>query len=98
MAKSKHQRPKNARGVPHPGKNTAADSTHDDPALEEKTAGRSEPRDIPHDPDGRVAPDHQHDGREDGRTPDQTVVEHAREQQSPPLNPGTKGDDHVAED
>jgi hypothetical protein len=39
------------------------------------------------DPDGRQPPDHQHRTRDEGVTPEQAVIERAREQQSPPLNP-----------
>jgi hypothetical protein len=49
------------------------------------------------DPDGRTPPDHQRDALDEGRTPEQKVVERAREQQSPPLNPDTLDDDRARE-
>ena len=54
-------------------------------------------RGIPPDPDGRIPPDHQHDAREEGRTPEQAVVERARDQQGPPLNPDPADDDRAAD-
>jgi hypothetical protein len=39
------------------------------------------------DPDGRTPPDHQRGAADEGLTPEQAIVERAREQQSPPVNP-----------
>ena len=47
----------------------------------------------PADPDGRVPPDHQRDARVSGRPPEQEVVERAREQQAPPVNPDPRLDE-----
>jgi len=67
------------------------------PATEKRAPDDTDfDRGVPPDPDGRIAPDHQRDGREEGRTPDQAIVENAREQQSP-VNPDPASDDHLRE-
>jgi hypothetical protein len=48
-------------------------------------ATKRQPRDRTHgdDPDGRMPPDHQQDGRDQGLTPEQKVTEQAREKSEP---------------
>jgi hypothetical protein len=47
----------------------------------------------PTDPDGRMPPDHQLDGRVAGRPPEQEAVEEARERQPAPVNPDPQLDE-----
>jgi hypothetical protein len=88
--KEKKRRPKHTaslernRGAPQSG-------AKEGPAPDDSEHG------SPPDPDSRIPPDHQHDAREEGRTPEQAVVERAREQQGPPLNPDPADDDRAAD-
>jgi hypothetical protein len=85
----KKHRPKNPS--PTWNRGPARPPADDAPAPDDSARG------IPPDPDGRIPPDHQHDGREEGRTPEQAVIERAREQQGPPLNPDDARDEHAAD-
>ena len=68
---------------------------HDAPELEGPAATDVVVTKTP-DPDGRLPPDHQRDGRTEGRPPDEEVIAEARNNQTP-VNPDPASGDLVAE-
>jgi hypothetical protein len=69
---------------------------HDEaPELEGPAAADVEVTRTP-DPDGRIPPDHQRDGRAAGRPPEEEVIDEARNDQTP-VNPDPASGDLAAE-